>query len=179
MIELRREGLSVYEISARLRAGAPRSTAPESGRSSPRRASAGCCAPAPEASASPATAGRDTRLPRAAVIDFAAFPARAETSLTGLLLAAPGPGIPRPACPDQGGYPGTSVIPAISWLLSLLALKLTGTRRISHVDGLLTDPPAPCSPGWPSCRRNQPSPATPGGCPTTTSRSSWPPSIRR
>ena len=45
--------------------------------------------PAPEASTSPATAGRDTRLPRAAVIDFAAFPARAETSLAGLLLALP------------------------------------------------------------------------------------------
>jgi hypothetical protein len=38
------------------------------------------------------------------------------------------------------GYPGTSVIPATSWLLSLLALKLTGTRRVSHVDDLLTDP---------------------------------------
>ena len=39
--------------------------------------------------------------------------------------------------------PGTSVIPAVSWLLSLLsllALKLTGTRRVSHVDDLLTDP---------------------------------------
>jgi hypothetical protein len=28
----------------------------------------------------------------------------------------------------------------VSWLLSLLALKLTGTRRVSHVDDLLTDP---------------------------------------
>ena len=45
--------------------------------------------PAPEASTSPATAGRDTQLPRAAVIDFAAFPARADTRLAGLLLAVP------------------------------------------------------------------------------------------
>ena len=36
-VELRREGLSVHEISARLRR-APRSTAPGSGRSWPRRA---------------------------------------------------------------------------------------------------------------------------------------------
>ena len=28
----------------------------------------------------------------------------------------------------------------MSWVLSLLALKLTGTRRVSHVDDLLTDP---------------------------------------
>jgi hypothetical protein len=38
------------------------------------------------------------------------------------------------------GYPGTPVIPALSWLLSLLALKLTDTRRVSHVDDLLSDP---------------------------------------
>jgi hypothetical protein len=42
----------------------------------------------------------------------------------------------------QAGYPGTRVIPAISWLLSLLALKLTRTRRVSHVDDLLADPAA-------------------------------------
>jgi hypothetical protein len=30
----------------------------------------------------------------------------------------------------------------VSWLLSLLALKLTGTRRVSHVDDLLDDPAA-------------------------------------
>jgi hypothetical protein len=30
----------------------------------------------------------------------------------------------------------------VSWLLSLLALKLTRTRRVSHVDDLLTDPAA-------------------------------------
>jgi hypothetical protein len=40
------------------------------------------------------------------------------------------------------GYPGTSVIPAVSWLQSLLALKLTRTRRVSHVDDLLADPAA-------------------------------------
>jgi hypothetical protein len=34
------------------------------------------------------------------------------------------------------------VIPTTGWLLSLLALKLTGTRRVSHVDDLLDDPGA-------------------------------------
>ena len=47
-----------------------------------------------------------------------------------------------PALAAAGGYPGTRVIPAVSWLLSLLALKLTRTRRVSHVDDLLADPAA-------------------------------------
>jgi hypothetical protein len=33
-------------------------------------------------------------------------------------------------------------VPALSWLLSLLALKLTRTRRVSHVDDLLLSDPA-------------------------------------
>jgi hypothetical protein len=45
-----------------------------------------------------------------------------------------------PAMAAAAGYPGTRVIPAVSWLLSLLALKLTATRRVSHVDDLLDDP---------------------------------------
>jgi hypothetical protein len=47
-----------------------------------------------------------------------------------------------PALAAAASYPGTRVIPAISWLLSLLALKLTRTRRVSHVDDLLADPAA-------------------------------------
>ena len=47
-----------------------------------------------------------------------------------------------PALAAAAGYPGTRVIPAVSWLLSLLALKLTRTRRVSHVDDLLADPAA-------------------------------------
>ena len=47
-----------------------------------------------------------------------------------------------PALAAAAGYPGTRVIPAICWLLSLLALKLTRTRRVSHVDDLLADPAA-------------------------------------
>ena len=140
--ELRREGLSVYEISSRLRAeGTPLNRTgvgqilAEEGFGRLLRGTAAM------ASTSPATAGRDTRLPRAAVIDFAAFPARAETSLAGLLLALPDlVSLDLPALIRAAGYPGTTVIPAVSWLLSLLALKLTGTRRVSHVDDLLTDP---------------------------------------
>ncbi len=142
VIELRRLGLSVHEISARLaaegtglnRTGVGQILAEEGfGRL--------LRGPAPEASASPATAGRDTRLPAARVIDFDAFPARAETSLAGLLLAVPDLiALDLPALVKAAGYPGTAAIPPVSRILSLLALKLTATRRVSHVDDLLTDP---------------------------------------
>jgi transposase len=144
VIELRRQGKSVYEISTRLTAeGTPLNRTgvgqilAEEGFGRLLRG------PAAEASISPATPGRDTNLPRAGIIDFAAFPARADTRLAGLLLTIPDlvtldlPGLTRAA-----GYPGTAAIPPASRILSLLALKLTATRRVSHVDDLLTDPAA-------------------------------------
>jgi hypothetical protein len=142
VIELRRQGLSVHEISTRLaaegrplnRTGVGQILAEEGFGRLLRH-------PQPEASISPATAGRDTKLPRAEVIDFAAFPAAATTRLAGLLLAVPDlVALDLPALARKAGYPGTKVIPSVSWLLSLLALKLTATRRVSHVDDLLDDP---------------------------------------
>jgi hypothetical protein len=144
VIELRRQGLSTYEISARLaaegrplnRTGVGEILAGEGFGRLLRR-------PEPEASISPASPGRDTNLPRASVIDFDSWPQRLESTRAGLLLVIPDlvnldlPGLARAA-----GYPGTRVIPAVSWLLSLLALKLTRTRRVSHVDDLLADPAA-------------------------------------
>ena len=144
VIELRRQGLSTYEISARLaaegrplnRTGVGEILAEEGFGRLLRR-------PEPEASISPATAGRDTTLPAAKMIDFTAWPERLETTRAGLLLAVPDlVSLDLPALVSAAGYPGTRVIPAACWLLSLLALKLTRTRRVSHVDDLLTDPAA-------------------------------------
>jgi hypothetical protein len=44
-----------------------------------------------------------------------------------------------PAMVAAAGYPATAQIPAASYLLSLLALKLTGVRRVSHVHDLAAD----------------------------------------
>ena len=144
VIELRRQGLSSYEISRRLQAeGTPlnRTSVAEIlaeegfGRLLRR--------PEPEASISPATPGRDTTWPATTVIDFSTWPARLDSTRAGLLLAVPDlVSLDLPALAAAAGYPGTRVIPAISWLLSLLALKLTRTRRVSHVDDLLADPAA-------------------------------------
>jgi transposase-like protein len=143
-IELRREGLSVYEISARLRSeGTPLNRTgvgqilAEEGFARLVRGTE------PEASINPATTGRDTRLPTTKVIDFAELPERTETAMAGLLLTIPDLlALDLPALATAAGYPGTRVVPATSWILALLALKLTGTRRVSHVDDLLHQPAA-------------------------------------
>ncbi|MCA1682255.1 MAG: hypothetical protein LC700_03900, partial [Actinobacteria bacterium] len=139
IVELRRAGHSIDEIAVALRdEGTPLNRTgiseviadegferlwrrPEPARGAPRRET----------------------LPRAKVLDFAEFPERCDTKLAGLLLAVPElVALDLPAMVAAAGYPGTTVIPAVSSLLSLLSLKLTGTRRVSHVDDLAADPAA-------------------------------------
>ena len=75
--------------------------------------------------------------------DFTALAGRAETRLAGLLLAIPD--LIALGVPDMvtaAGYPSTPKIPALSYVLSLLALKLTSTRRVSHVYDIAADPGA-------------------------------------
>jgi transposase len=144
VIQLRREGLSTYEISARLsvegtplnRTGVAEILAEEGFGRLLRH-------PEPEASINPATPGRDTRLPRTGRLDWTNWPAAVETGKAGLLLLIPDLiELDLPALVGKAGYPGSRVVPAVSWLLSLLALKLTRTRRVSHVDDLLLADPA-------------------------------------
>jgi hypothetical protein len=144
VIELRRQGYSASEISGRLAAeGTPLNRTSVGEILAEEGFGRLLRHPEPEASISPATAGRDTNLPAAKVIDFTAWPARLETTRAGLLLAVPDlVTLDLPALAAAAGYPGTRVIPAVNWLLSLLTLKLTRTRRVSHVDDLLTDPAA-------------------------------------
>jgi transposase len=144
VIELRRQGLSTYEISARLAAEDTPLNRTSVGQILTEEGFGRLLRhPDEEASTSIATPGRDTHLPRAAALDFTTWPERCDTRMAGLLLVIPDlialdlPGLIR-----QAGYPGTRVIGATNWLLSLLALKLTGTRRVSHVDDLLLVDPA-------------------------------------
>lgn len=155
VIQLRRDGLSVDELSTRLavegiglnRTGVGQILREEGFGRLLRD-------PADQASTSPATSGRDTRLPTTSVLDFDAFPQRVHTAMAGLLLAIPDlVALDLPALVHRAGYPGTNVVPATGWILSLLALKLTGTRRVSHVDDLLGDPAAGLFAGLGSCRR--------------------------
>ena len=144
VIELRRQGRSTYEISAQLGVeGTPLNRTSVGEILAEEGFGRLLRHPDPVASTSPATPGRDTRLPRAARLDFATWPATVETGKAGLLLLVPDlVELDLPALVTQAGYPGTRIVPAVSWLLSLLALKLTRTRRVSHVDDLLLSDPA-------------------------------------
>jgi hypothetical protein len=80
---------------------------------------------------------------RAGALDFSVLPEHAETRLAGLLLTVPD--LIALGVPDMvaaAGYPSSPRIPALSYVLSLLALKLTGTRRVSHVYDIAADPGA-------------------------------------
>jgi hypothetical protein len=89
---------------------------------------------------------RRADLPRARALDtddLTALPADAPTRMAGLLLVLPDLlALDPPALVAAAGYPGTRDIPAINYLLSLLALKLTSTRPVSHVADLAADPGA-------------------------------------
>ncbi|HEX9521126.1 MAG TPA: hypothetical protein VF940_33725 [Streptosporangiaceae bacterium] len=90
VIELRRDGLPACEISARLgREGTPLGRSAVSDVLREEGFGRLLRGPEPQASISPATSGRDTALPPAAVIDFAALPGRAHTTMAGLLLTVP------------------------------------------------------------------------------------------
>src|SRR5665648_767807 len=139
VIELRRAGLSTYEISARL---------PGEGTPLNRTSVAEILAeegfgrllrrPEPAESTSPATPGRDTRLPRTTRLDFATWPATVETGKAGLLLLVPDLiALDLPALVTQAGYPATRPVPAVPWLLSLLALTLTRTRRAALATAMI------------------------------------------
>jgi hypothetical protein len=144
VIELRRDGLSTYEISTRLGAeGTPLNRTSVGEVLTEEGFGRLLRHPAEAASTAVATPGRDTRLPKTAALDFATWPHRCDTSKAGLLLLVPDLiALDLPALVGKAGYPGTRVVPATSWLLSLLALKLTRTRRVSHVDDLLLSDPA-------------------------------------
>jgi hypothetical protein len=88
-------------------------------------------------------APRRATLPRAGPLDFEHAPDQAPSRVAGLLLAVPDlVTLDLPGLVAAAGYPGTRVISATNYLLSLLALKLVGLRRVSHVEDLAADPGA-------------------------------------
>ena len=85
-------------------------------------------------------APRRESLPPTGVIDFQKWPDRVETKHAGLLLCIPDlVALDLPGIVAAAGYPGTTVIPALCSILTLLALKLANIRRVSHVEDLATD----------------------------------------
>ncbi len=79
--------------------------------------------------------------PRAEVLEWPRTAVRWETDFAGVLLLVPGlVALDLPAAVAAARFPGTTEIPALASVLSLLALKLIGRRRVSHVDDVAVDP---------------------------------------
>ena len=79
--------------------------------------------------------------PRTRVLDWPELAVRRRADFAGALLLVPAlVELDLPGAVSAAGFPGTREVPALSSLLSLLALKVIGRRRISHVDDVSTDP---------------------------------------
>jgi hypothetical protein len=90
-------------------------------------------------SASPGLVLRD-RQPRVRVISWPGAPVLQETSFAGLLLLVPAlVELDLPGAVRSARMPGTREVPALASVLSLLALKMIGQRRVSHVDDVALD----------------------------------------
>src|SRR5262249_23117488 len=136
VIELRRQGLSVHEISSKLAdEGTPLNRTSVGQILTEEGFGRLLRGPAKFASVNPATAGPPPSPPRYPPSHSPAPPAPATTSMAGLLLLLPALlSLALPGLVTAAGYPGTRTVPAVSWVCCLLALKLTNTRRVSHVD---------------------------------------------
>lgn len=137
VVALRKQNLSIYDISAQLaEAGKRLSPAAvsivlkeEGFARLPRRAD----------EERPVRVGAD-RAEAADVRRLDLSPRSFRTHFGGLFLFLPT--IVRmgfPALIEEAGFPGTSVVPAANAMLSLLALKLFGRRRHSHVMSYIMD----------------------------------------
>lgn len=79
--------------------------------------------------------------PRTRVLRWPEAPVTLHSDHAGLLLLLPGlVALDLPGAVSAAKFPGTREIPALSSVLSLLALKAIGRRRVSHVDDVCTDP---------------------------------------
>jgi hypothetical protein len=78
--------------------------------------------------------------PRVRLLRWPARPLRVRSSYAGLMLLVPGlVALDLPGAVARARLPGTREVPALSSMLSLLALKAAGRRRVSHVDDVCSD----------------------------------------
>ncbi len=79
--------------------------------------------------------------PRTRRLPWPAAPVHLNADYVGALLLLPGlVELDLPGAVDHAKLPGTREVPALASVLSLLALKAIGRRRVSHVDDVAIDP---------------------------------------
>ena len=79
--------------------------------------------------------------PRTRVLRWPEQPVTLASDYAGVMLLAPAlVALDLPGAVAGARFPGSREVPALSSLLSLLALKAIGRRRVSHVDDVCVDP---------------------------------------
>ena len=79
--------------------------------------------------------------PRTRLLRWPQTPITTDSHYAGLLLLLPAlVALDLPGAVQSAKFPGTREVPALCSVLSLLALKAIGRRRVSHVDDVCTDP---------------------------------------
>jgi hypothetical protein len=79
--------------------------------------------------------------PRTRVMRWPVQPVHLNSDYAGAMLLLPAlVALDLPGAVAGAGFPGTREVPALSSVLSLLALKSIGRRRVSHVDDVCVDP---------------------------------------
>lgn len=99
--------------------------------------------PVPARPSQISAAPQRTAADRVRVLDEGQWPSsgRVETQHAGLFLLIPSLiALDLPGLVDAAGWPSTSQMPALRSILALLALKLSGRRRRSHVGNIVHDP---------------------------------------
>lgn len=95
---------------------------------------------APRAPGERGTPARD-HPPRTRVMRWPQQPLTLRSDYAGVMLLLPAlVALDLPGAVAGARFPGTREVPAVSSVLSLLALKAIGRRRVSHVDDVCTDP---------------------------------------
>lgn len=137
VVKLRRQGLSAYEIADALK-DSPTPLNRTGVAEILREEGFARFQPRPHA-----LRGGPSRAPlvRAERIDVADLPVQFHTPVAGIFLVIPELlQLELPQLVSNAGYPSSPDIPALSYILSLLALKLIAVRRISHVTDAAHDP---------------------------------------
>jgi hypothetical protein len=79
--------------------------------------------------------------PRTRLLRWPEQPVRLSSDYAGVMLLLPAlVALDLPGAVTSARFPGTREVPALSSVLSLLALKAIGRRRVSHVDDVCSDP---------------------------------------
>jgi hypothetical protein len=142
IVRLRRQGLGLAEIQEHLRQQGHSISQPYLSRILRQHGLAGPARQVAEQASTARQAKDGSDIPASADVRLCSLqPGRCfATAVAGLFLFVPGLlALDLPSAVKQAGWPGSRCIPALPAILALLAVKLLGKRRVSHINDLCND----------------------------------------